>query len=78
MINNIRKKMSKMNDYEFTMSFRIKWTPFKRCDECYKRKITSSLYEIHDNGLNAHIDAFVCLKCTREAKKRAKSKNEDD
>lgn len=60
----------KMTD-EFCIPMKVKWTPFKICEECNKKKLTTSFYEVHDAGLNAHIDYYVCNKCMKEAKEAA-------
>ena len=60
--------MSENND--FCIPFKIKRIPFKKCDECEKRKLSTCFYEVHDQGLNSHIDLHVCRKCLKEAKER--------
>ena len=50
---------------QFTIPFKIGLKPFRKCEECHKRKLTTSFYEIHDNGLNSYITAFICRKCIR-------------
>ena len=60
---------------EFTIPFKQKWTPFKQCDECDKRKLSTCFYEVHDQGLNSHIDMWVCKKCMKEAKERVKNES---
>jgi len=57
---------------EFTIPFYIRWTPFKRCEECKKRKITTCLYEISDTGLIYYVEYYICRKCMKEAKARVK------
>jgi len=59
---------------EFTIPFRVKGKPFRKCEECHKRKINVALYTVHDTGLNSHIKAFICVKCLEEAKQRCKEK----
>lgn len=61
--------------WEFTFPMKVKWLPLRRCEECGKRKISTVFYEVHDTGLNAHIDYNVCKKCMKEARERVK--NED-
>ena len=67
--------MCEANEWEFTIPMKIKWIPFKKCDECNKRKLSTTFYEVNDTGLNAHIDLNVCKKCMKEAKERVKDKN---
>lgn len=57
---------------EFTMPFKQKRTPFKRCDECEKRKFSTNHYHVYDNGLNSYIPLLVCKWCMIEAKARQK------
>lgn len=52
---------------EFTIPMKVNFTPFKRCEECSKKKLNVSFYQIHDNGLNEYIEAHICKKCLREA-----------
>jgi len=58
---------------EFTIPFRMKWKPFKRCEECGKKKLTTFLYEVSDAALIWYVEYYVCNKCMREAKKRCKN-----
>ena len=57
---------------EFTIPFKREWTPFKKCDECEKRKFSTTLYHVYDNGLNSYIPLYVCKLCMIEAKARQK------
>lgn len=54
----------------FTVPMKVKRTIFKKCDECKKRKLSNTFYEVHDQGLMTHIDMYVCKKCMKEAKER--------
>ena len=56
---------------EYTVPIKVRWTPFVRCGECNKRKLTTSLFHVYDNGLNEYIEYNVCIKCQRRAKRRA-------
>ena len=68
--------MSEDYNSEFTIPIKVKWTPFKRCEECGKIKLSTVHYEFHDAGLMSHIDYHVCRKCMRKAEKRASCRNE--
>jgi len=46
-----------------------------KCEKCGKRKISTTLYHVHDTGLNYYKKIKSCKKCYKEAKKRAKSYN---
>ena len=58
---------------DFCIPFKQKWTPFKRCDECGKRKLSTCFYEVDNQGLTHHIDVWCCKKCMKEAKERVKN-----
>jgi hypothetical protein len=65
-----------LNDFEkleFCFPMKVKWIPFRKCEECNGRKLSTTFYEVHDQGLNSHIDYNVCKKCMKEAKERAKN-----
>ncbi len=66
------------NPLEFTMPFKQKRTPFKRCDECEKRKFSTCLYHVFDNGLNYYKALYVCRVCMIEAKARQKLINAEE
>ena len=61
-----------MCEREFTIPFKRKRTRFKRCEECEKRKFSTTLYHVFDNGLNSYIPLLVCRVCMIEAKARQK------
>ncbi len=67
-----------MSELEFTIPFKQKRTPFKRCDECGRRKFTTSHYHVFDNGLNYYKALSVCKLCTIEAKARQKLINAEE
>lgn len=60
---------------EYTIPFKVAWTPFKICNECGKRKLSVCLYYVYDNGLNSYIHYWVCRKCMKEAKERTRKKS---
>ena len=64
--------MSEENELEFGVTFKQKRTPFKRCDECEKRKLSTVYYHVYDTGLNSYIKYWVCKLCMIEAKARAR------
>ncbi len=61
---------------KFCVPMKVKKVYFKKCDECSKRKLITILYDIYDQGLNSRITAYVCKKCMKEAKQRAKDNRE--
>jgi len=65
-----------MSDYGIPLN--PKWTPFRKCEECGKRSITTTEYEVNDSGLMSFIRYNVCRKCQKEAKERAKVMNEKE
>jgi len=58
---------------EFTIPMKEKWTPFKRCEECKERKLSTTLYKVHDAGLISYVKYYVCRKCMKEARLRVKN-----
>ncbi len=58
--------------YEFCVPMKVKRLRFRKCEECGKRKWSTIFYEVHDTGLNAHIDLNVCKKCMKEARERVR------
>jgi len=62
---------------EFCVPMKVKRLRFRKCEECGKRKWSTIFYEVHDQGLIAHIDLNVCKKCMKEARKRAKENDCD-
>jgi len=60
------------NEWEFTVPMKVKRVPFQRCEECQKRKLSTTFYHIHDTGLNAHIEYNICKKYMKEARERAR------
>ncbi len=46
---------------------KIRRKPFKKCEECEKRKLSTTLYEVNDCGLNSYVHYLVCRKCMKEA-----------
>ena len=60
---------------EYTIPFKRKRIPFRKCEECEKRKFSTTFYEVDTVNLMSHIDYNVCRKCMKEAKERAKEEN---
>lgn len=51
-----------------------KWVPFKRCDECLKRKVLMFSYYVFDISVIDDIKKYhICGKCMEEMRLRAKS-----
>lgn len=69
-----------MNDeIEFTVPFKVKRKRFRICEECEKRKFSTTLYNVYDNGLISYKEYYVCKKCMKEAKERARERwNSED
>ncbi len=67
-----------MTELEFTIPFKQKRTPFKKCDECEKRKFSTNLYRVFDNGLNYYRAFSVCKLCMIEARARQKLINAEE
>lgn len=61
---------------EFTIPMKVKWIPLRRCEECERRKMSTSFYQVHDTSLHSYVNYNVCKRCMKEAKKRASLKNE--
>ena len=53
----------KEDNEEFVVPFKIKNLPFRKCELCNKRTLTTSYYEVHDAGLNSYINVKICNKC---------------
>lgn len=51
---------------------KVKRKPFKKCDECEKRKLSTILYNVNDSGLISYVILLVCKKCMKEAKERVR------
>jgi len=64
--------MEDEDELEFGVTFKQKWTPFKRCDECEKRKLSTVYYHVYDTGLNCYKEIWCCKKCYKEAQERVK------
>lgn len=64
------------DDLVFGLIMNLKKKPFFYCYECGKRKHSVKSFELHDTGLNCHINMYACRKCIKEAKERVKE--EDD
>lgn len=59
---------------EYTIPLKNKWTPFKQCEECKKKKLSTTLYNVYDNGLNdICVEIYCCKKCMKEAEIRARN-----
>lgn len=38
----------------------------------HQKKLSTCFYEVHDQGLNSHVDYWVCKKCMKRAKERVR------
>lgn len=68
--------MSKDYNKIFVIPMKLKWKPFRRCDECGEKKFSVHSYIVYDASLiHAIKNYYVCKKCLKEARERVK--NED-
>jgi len=61
-----------MSSDEYSIIFKRKWLPFRRCEECKKRKLTTKLYDVDSVSLMSHIEYNVCNKCIKKAMQRVR------